>query len=322
MNQIGEVIHIGPGAHFRLEREIAKASFGEVWAATWVEAGSRVALKMVRQDEMAAYPEFADVWPASLQREIAFLQTVRAPHLVYFIRHGHWQGLPVLVLEEMDTSLSCLMQADHLQSSVVPYTGSRQSANPAIRQHQQALHWLRQIANGLAVLHGHGLRHLDLKPHNLLLTKDFGPGLGRRIKVADFGECKNRDEVWHQVVGTPGWQAPEQFFPLPDFEHELVYQTDHRADLFALGLLYFFMVTGQKTEFALCMMQLHQQAMENAAWLVKDDNACHLSAQDRDRFMAGAPAKAWGLLQALLAHQPAQRPDSAQTVIHMIDSLV
>jgi serine/threonine protein kinase len=93
----------------------------------------------------------------------------------------------------------------------------------------------KEIAEGLAAAHEHGMIHRDIKPANIWLE-----GERRRIKILDFGLVRDADDGLHlttsgAVVGTPAYMAPEQA------RGEKV---DGRADLFSLGAVMYQMATG------------------------------------------------------------------------------
>jgi len=110
---------------------------------------------------------------------------------------------------------------------------------------QKAIEYAAQIALGLTAAHERGIIHRDLKPENLFLTRD------RRVKILDFGVAKlirtsGADEPTAVVdtvtapgvvVGTVGYMAPEQVRGQP---------IDHRADIFALGVVIHEMLSGAK----------------------------------------------------------------------------
>jgi eukaryotic-like serine/threonine-protein kinase len=110
---------------------------------------------------------------------------------------------------------------------------------------RQAIDYAVQIARGLAAAHERGIVHRDLKPENLFLTRD------RRVKILDFGVAKlirttGADEPTAVtdtltdlgiVVGTVGYMAPEQI---------RAERIDHRADIFALGVVVHEMLSGKR----------------------------------------------------------------------------
>ncbi len=115
-----------------------------------------------------------------------------------------------------------------------------------VLQAEGKLHWARaadlgaQIADALCAAHGYGIVHRDLKPDNVLLQ--FLDDGGELVKVLDFGVAKfDRESLAPPsmrgeaqvtqlgiVIGTPGYMAPEQAIGNP---------ADHRADLYALGVI-------------------------------------------------------------------------------------
>jgi len=112
---------------------------------------------------------------------------------------------------------------------------------------RQAIDYTMQIASGLAAAHERGIVHRDLKPENLFLTRTG------RVKILDFGVAKlTRPEETADtptaiadtvtsdgvMVGTVGYMAPEQVRAEP---------IDHRADIFALGLVIHEMLSGGRT---------------------------------------------------------------------------
>lgn len=100
---------------------------------------------------------------------------------------------------------------------------------------EKACGFLSEILRGLSRLHYADIIHRDLKPFNIMLT-DQGT-----VKIADFGLSRKRGEAIlleekTVVVGTPFYTAPEQI-TRPD-------AVDHRADLYAAGVLFYRMLTG------------------------------------------------------------------------------
>jgi len=102
----------------------------------------------------------------------------------------------------------------------------------------QTLELTIQICDALHYAHSQGLIHRDIKPANILVTKEG------RAKVADFGLARPVHDksgivtVANMVMGTPAYMAPEQREG----------HADHRADIYALGVLLYEMLTGKRPE--------------------------------------------------------------------------
>jgi hypothetical protein len=101
----------------------------------------------------------------------------------------------------------------------------------------RALALIPTLCDALQYAHDQGVVHRDIKPENLLLDRDG------RLKIADFGLarmlCDENGQTQHSqtVLGTPSYMAPEQI------EHPA--SVDHRADLFALGVVFYELLTGE-----------------------------------------------------------------------------
>ena len=101
----------------------------------------------------------------------------------------------------------------------------------------RALALIPTLCDALQYAHDQGVVHRDIKPENLLLDRDG------RLKIADFGLarmlCDGNGPTQHSqtVLGTPSYMAPEQI------EHPA--SVDHRADLFALGVVFYELLTGE-----------------------------------------------------------------------------
>jgi eukaryotic-like serine/threonine-protein kinase len=114
---------------------------------------------------------------------------------------------------------------------------------------RRALVLARQTLLGLAHAHAAGVVHRDLKPENLMLVPVGAPGREvDRVKILDFGLAKlvgdaaaliGGDKLTRTgvVFGTPAYMAPEQALGRP---------VDGRADLYALGIVLFEMLTGER----------------------------------------------------------------------------
>ena len=153
-----------------------------------------------------------------------------------------------------------------------------------------------QIAHGMAAAHGAGFVHRDLKPDNILVTREG------RIKILDFGLAKQvtaaaAAEVdvtltkaltgQASVLGTPRYVAPEQ-------AHGQT--TDARGDQFSFGLILYEMATG-KTAFQ------RPSAAETMTAIIRED---------AEPLPATVPAPIRWVIERCLAKDPAERYDSTQ----------
>ena len=117
----------------------------------------------------------------------------------------------------------------------------------------QALNILRQVASGLGQAHAAGIVHRDVKPGNILFRTDGAPVL------SDFGIAKSlmRDAdltATGVFLGSPNYMAPEQADSV---------EIDPRADIYALGIILFEMLTGEKpyqSESVIDVIQMHKKA--------------------------------------------------------------
>lgn len=158
---------------------------------------------------------------------------------------------------------------------------------------REVLLWGREIAEGLAEAHRHGILHRDLKAGNVMLTasghakiSDFG--LAKRIQGSDLEASLSSSGV---VLGTVYAMSPEQVLGMP---------LDARSDLFSLGILLFEMVSGQKPF-------VGEIAYELMHRICHEPPAALLSAAQR-------PAPLLDLIRRLLAKDPADRPADADAV--------
>jgi serine/threonine-protein kinase len=104
---------------------------------------------------------------------------------------------------------------------------------------EQVVIFGRQLASALEVAHAAGIIHRDVKPENAFVVVDPEVPGGERIKLLDFGIAKYGDQERTEtgiVLGSPAYMAPEQFAASR--------RVDHRADIYALGIVLYAMATG------------------------------------------------------------------------------
>src|SRR5262249_29891263 len=154
-------------------------------------------------------------------REARALARLNHSNIVGIFDSGRVGDFYYLLMEYVDgTTLRELMEAREI---------SPERAGPIVIE----------ICHALQYAHEEGIVHRDIKPSNILIDKKG------RVKIADFGvaklACEDGSRSSHgrttMIVGTPQYMAPEQV--------ENPAAVDHRADLFALGVVYYEMLTGQ-----------------------------------------------------------------------------
>jgi len=197
--------------HFRIESPLGAGGMGEVWLAWDLELERRVALKFM-QPHLAADP-------GARQRFVREARALAAlDHPAVGAVHGVEEdaGRPFMVLAFVEgQSLTALLRGGRLDPE---------------RARMLAL----RMAEGLAAVHARGIVHRDLKTDNVVV------GAGDLPKIVDFGIALSAHDTRYTQTGfspgTPGYTAPEVLRGG---------DADARADLFALGVMLYQMVTGR-----------------------------------------------------------------------------
>lgn len=187
------------------ERFLGKGAFGEVWLATDLNTGRRVAVKFY------AHREGLDWSPLTREVEkMRFLFSDR--HVVQLLEVGWDADPPYFVME-------------YLEQGSLDEKLKRDGPMPA----NEAIPLFREVATGLMHAHRKGILHCDLKPANILLDQDGKP------RLADFGQSRlSSDQA--PALGTLFYMAPEQA--------DLKSKPDPRWDVYALGAVFYQMLTG------------------------------------------------------------------------------
>ncbi|MCZ7646658.1 MAG: protein kinase [Planctomycetota bacterium] len=200
---------------YDLLAKLGEGGMGAVFKARREGGGQVFALKVLFK-RLAADEQYI----ARFHREAAIGLTLDHPNLIKCIEVGESEGLHYMALEYMDgTDVgAALTQRDNFAEA-------------------QALAIVLAAAKGMEYAHKKGLIHRDVKPANLMLTKDGN------VKVMDFGLARQRFDADHSltltgvVMGTPHYMSPEQV----DGTQEL----DARSDIYSLGVTLFHMLTGR-----------------------------------------------------------------------------
>lgn len=192
-----------------------RGGMGWVYKAHQTALDRVVALKLLPPD-VAADPAFAE----RFQREARALARLNHPNIVAVYDFGQAGPYFYLVMEFVDGA------------------NLRQLERTRRLSPEEAFSLVPKLCDALQYAHEEGVVHRDVKPENILIDTRG------RLKIVDFGIAKlvgGKDDLaltgtWH-AVGTPSYMAPEQF--------ESPGTVDHRADIYALGVVFYEMLTGE-----------------------------------------------------------------------------
>jgi serine/threonine protein kinase len=280
--ELGEVIE-----GYELVELLGQGGAGSVFRAVHAQHGE-VALKILATSKLSrarVVRRFRD------EAEIA--SSVRHPALVEFVQLVE-QSSPrrLAYAMELVRGLSLREKLQHV--NVLALT--------------EAIHIAKQMCLGVATLHDVGIVHRDLKPENVMLIEPERAGQQTRIKILDFGVAKHLHqpeasapamaEVPGTFVGTPRYMAPEQ---------AAGGDVDGRADLFAIGVMLFEMITGQRP---------HEGDTLKAVVMAKLKGAPRLT-MNPDRELL--PQELADIVDACLKLQPDLRPRDARSVAARLD---
>jgi serine/threonine-protein kinase len=265
-----------------IERELGHGGMATVFLARDLRHDRTVAVKVLARDLVA---------PSGVER---FLQEIRIT-----ARLSHPHVLPVHDSGEADGLLYYVMP--HIEGETLRERLTREGAPPL----PESIRLLRELSDALAYAHAHGVVHRDLKPENVLLS-------GGHAVVADFGVAKalaaaaaseappNAAESAGVVLGTPAYMAPEQAVGNA--------ATDHRADLYALGVVGYELLAG-----------VHPFGARSPQALV----TAHLTEAPAPLgdLRRGVPLALTALVMQCLVKDPAGRPPSAEAVRAALDEV-
>jgi eukaryotic-like serine/threonine-protein kinase len=203
---------------YRLKRRIGKGGMGEVWQAHHHALRRDVAVKIIRADDRAD--------PLALtrfEREVRATAELSHPNTVRVFDYGVTEdGLCYYAME--------LLRGEDLAARVA----GRGPLSPA---EVVRLGW--QAARALGEAHGRGIVHRDVKPENLFIATIGGEEM---IKVLDFGLARVVGGEVSPAVTQTGWAVGTPRWTSPEVAAGRV--ADPRSDVYALGAVMYFLVTG------------------------------------------------------------------------------
>ncbi len=210
---------------YRLTEQLGRGGMGEVWRADHRMLARPAAVKLIRPDMLMGVGEDRETLVRRFEREAQATALLRSPHTIELYDFGVTpEGSLYYVME--------LLDGLDMQALVERY-------GPL--QPERAVYLLRQVCDSLFEAHENGLVHRDIKPANVYvchygMEADF-------VKVLDFGLVERRPGIAGDTRltmddcpgGTPAFMAPEQI---------LGRTVDGRTDIYAMGCLAFWLLTG------------------------------------------------------------------------------
>ncbi|MHC4548391.1 MAG: serine/threonine-protein kinase [Planctomycetota bacterium] len=273
--EIDEAKQLG---QYTLEEKLGEGAMGMVYRAHHAMLRRPCAVKLLLPDKVG------EMHLARFEREVQLTARLTHPHTVTIFDYGRTpDGIFYYAMELLEgAAIDRIIQVDGPQPP------------------ERVAYILDQVAAALAEAHGIGLIHRDIKPANIILTEQGGePDVA---KVVDFGLVKDirsgdADPVLSQVemvAGTPLYMSPETILAY----HEI----DSRSDLYALGAVCYFMLTGEpvfkgRTAAEVCTQHVHDRP-------VPPSKRCD----------SPVPPDLEALILACLEKDPAGRPQSANHI--------
>ncbi len=274
---------------YQLVEKLGQGGMGEVWRAEHRLLARDAAVKLVRPDVLGSGGvEDAQTIRRRFEREAQATAALTSPHTINVFDYGVTdEGTFYYVME--------LLSGRDLESFVREF-----GPVPADR----AVYLLRQACHSLAEAHARGLVHRDIKPANIYVCRmgleyDF-------VKVLDFGLVKLRRRGSNQMTltaavdhtsGTPAYMAPEIILGETNI--------DRRADVYALGCVAYFLLTGQLVFEADTPMKMLLQHVQSEP------------VPPSQRTELRVPRELDDLVMACLQKDPRKRPRDAEALFAM-----
>ena len=264
---------------YQFVRELGAGGMATVYLARDLKHDREVAIKVLHEDLGASLGK------ERFLREIHIAARLQHPHVLPLYDSGEAAGLLYYVMPYVD-GLS--LREKLAKEGELPIA--------------DAVHILRDVADALSEAHKNGVVHRDLKPENVMLR-------GRHALVTDFGVAKAVSEATGRqtlttagvALGTPAYMAPEQATADP--------HVDHRADVYAFGVLAYELLTGQPPFTGSTPQQVLAAHVTTAAVPVTAHRA-------------SIPPALATLIMQCLEKKPADRPQSAAELVPQLEAVL
>ncbi len=276
---------------YQLVERLGEGGMGEVWLGRHRLLARSAAIKLIRPEMLSdGSVDRAAVALGRFEREARATAALTSPHTIRLFDFGQTHdGTFYYVMELLDGR-----DLESLVREFGPLSPGR------------VTHLVRQICRSLAEAHARGLVHRDIKPANIYVCRvgleyDF-------VKVLDFGLVKDADggaaatQLTAEAVamGTPAYMAPEAI---------LGEDVNRPADVYGLGCLMYFLLTGRIVFDADTPMRLLMQHVQQAP------------IPPSKRSKQAIPQEIDELVMACLHKDPNRRPRDASELLHLVSSI-
>jgi serine/threonine-protein kinase len=268
---------------YTLVEKIGEGGMGVVYKARHALLRRPTALKLLPRARSSG------VMLERFEREVQLTSQLTHPNTIAIYDYGRTsEGILYYVMEYVDgVSLDRLVEA---YGAVSP---------------ERTVAILRQVCGSLAEAHDVGLVHRDIKPANLMVC--IRGGVVDFVKVLDFGLVKQLDEAGSNlsrpewVIGTPLYMAPETISESG--------RTDARSDLYALGAVAYFLLTGSPVFSGKTMVEVCSHHLRSTP------------VPPSQRVEGRLSPELERLVLSCLEKDPARRPASAREILAALDAL-
>ena len=253
---------------YELERLAGRGGMAEVYIARQVSLGRKVALKILLQT-LSPDSSFTE----RFEREAKTAAALQHPNIIKIFDTGMYEGRYYIAMEYLGSKTL----GDLIRDGMSP---------------RLAVKYLTKLASALEYAHAKGVIHRDIKPTNVLLYPDNEPVL------SDFGISRLVDgnsslTATGMMIGSPRYMSPEQARGAT---------VDSRSDLYALGVVFYEMLTGTfpyDAEDTLALMYMH--------------------VHDEIPRLPPSLSRYQPVIDRLMAKQPEQRLSSAGEIIPLLE---
>jgi tetratricopeptide (TPR) repeat protein len=267
-------------ATYAIDRELGGGGMSRVFVATEKALGRKVVIKVLPPELMEG------VSVDRFKREIQVAAQLQHPHVLGVLSAGEANGMPYYTMPFVD---GMSLRARLSRAGALPIT--------------EIIGVLRDVAKALAYAHEHGVVHRDIKPDNVLMSggsavvSDFG--IAKAIAAARVGAPNQTLTSVGSAMGTPAYMAPEQAAADPAI--------DHRADIYAFGVMAYEMLVGKPPFHGLTPQRLLAAQMS--------ETPTPVAAQRLD-----APAELADLVMRCLEKDATNRPQNATDIVRVLES--